>query len=530
MKITTKIPLSLLALACLQVNAATPTTTTPPSSVTAAGTAYQSYESESYIDLGPAMEPMAMASMLMCIVGASGAPLLPNETYQAVADFGLCGAGGGSTQASYSSITVESSRASAAVAQQAKMWIGFKSGASVPEQHIHFKAQMSAAPTATNHLGAWQLDWEFQNPDGANTWENGHMKAVTSAGGFAEFKMASKSDMPGDTARETYAKIAMTSATVGTARVKTTQGPGNDYAMAFNDTLVTIKDGDDAATCQNLNVFTDTVHEYNLYDSNGALVDISAEIEFTTVTGSQGVLGQYSYYNSDPDGNPGTDDGADATGYWAWIDGDDYPSATGSTTVSDRITPATKYTISWTVGGSGATAYQVVTAVADGTSVAGTAHAFDKPIIFDVSASQLSTTVSPLKDRNDNTDTILGSDFDGSDQLAYNGPGRLWGIGWDNGTFKHKVALADGTALISKTTGNDAAHQNNTYYVKAATVARTPVIISDTATCSALDSSLSAAKLLVLPTATDISNNAPALGTEPTVTAKPKVKDGVLTN
>jgi hypothetical protein len=520
MKNITPIPLTLLVLACFQANAAA-TTTNPPTAVTAAGTGYSAFVGDSYIDLGEAMEPMAMADMLLCIVSASGAPLLPNDTYQAIADFDLCGAGGGSNQATYSSMTVESSRASADVAQVAKMWILMKEDALSPVKDIHFKAQLSSAPTATNHIGEWQLDWEFQNPGGANTWENGNMEAVTGAGGFAEFTMATNSDQPGGSpANNVYAKIAMTSLKEGVGRV-TTSNPAKDFAVAFNDTLVTIKEGSNAATCQSIENFSDIVYEYNLYDSSGALVDINAQIEFTTATGNAGVLGQYSYWDNESE--------TEQTGYWAWIEDNGYPATDGATTVSDSTTPATKYTITWDIEGSGSTAYQTVTAVADGlVAVAdgGSAHVFDKPIIFNTSSAELATTITPLTDRNDDTDTITTADLD-SNQLTYNGPGRLWGIKWNDSSRMYEAALADGTALISKATGNDTVHTSKTYYVKAARVAKTPDVAAD---CSVLSGSLASASALGLPTVADITNNPVTLGTEPTVTAEPKIKDGVLTN
>ena len=516
MKNITPIPLTLLVLASFQANAA-PTTTNPPTTVTAAGSGYSTFVGDSYINLGEAMEPMKMADMLLCVVSASGAPLLPNETYQAIADFNLCGTDNASTQATYSSVTVESSRASADVAQVANMWIHLKDGPSSPVMDVHFKAQLSSAPTATNHLGVWQLDWEFQNPAGANTWENGHMKSVTGAGGFAEFTMASNSALPGDPANDVYAKIAMTSAKEGVGRVSTSN-PVKDYAMAFNDTLVTIKEGSNTPTCQSIQSFTDSVYQYNLYDSLGALVDINAEIEFTTATGNAGVLGQYSYWDNDSE--------TEQTGYWAWIEGNGYPITDGATTVSDSTTPATKYTITWDIEGSGSTAYQTVTAVADGASAAGSPHVFDKPIIFDTSSGQLATTVSPLTDRNNEADNITIADFDSS-QLTYNGAGRLLGIKWNSSSKMYEAALADGTALISKATGNDTAHTSKTYYVKAATVGKTPAVAAD---CSVLNGSLASALALGLPTATNITNNSITLGTEPIVTAEPKIKDGVLTN
>ena len=122
MKNITPIPLTLLVLASFQANAA-PTTTNPPTTVTAAGSGYSTFVGDSYINLGEAMEPMKMADMLLCVVSASGAPLLPNETYLATADFGLCGAGG--DEQFYSGMTVESSRTSDSAPQDVNMWIQF---------------------------------------------------------------------------------------------------------------------------------------------------------------------------------------------------------------------------------------------------------------------------------------------------------------------------------------------------------------------------------------------------------------------
>jgi hypothetical protein len=513
MKNITTIPLTLLALACLQANA-TPTTTTPPTAVTAAGTGYHALVGDSHIYLGEAMAPVQMADMLLCVVSASGAPLLPNETYQAIADFGLCGAASGeSTQANYSSMTVESSRASADVAQVANMWIDLNDGPSEPVKDVHFRAELSSAPTDTNHLGVWQLDWEFQNPGGANTWENGHAQSVNGTGGFAELTMASNSALPGETANDVYAKFSMTSLKEGVGRV--TSSADGEFTLAFNDTLVTIQEAGKAATCQSLENFSDVVYEYNLYDSSGALVDIAADIEFITAAGHSGVLGQHSYWNGS----------SEQISYWVWIEDNGYPITDGATIVSDSTTPATKYTITWDITGSGSTAYQTVMAVADGASAGGSAHVFDKPIIFDTSSAALATTVSPLTDRNDNTDTITTADL--SSQLMYNGPGRLWGFDWDSN--KPKAALADGTALLSKATGNDTVHTSKTYYVKAATVEKTP---DDTpiSNCAVLSGSLASASALGLPTVADITNNPVTLGTEPDVTGEPKIKDGVLTN
>lgn len=519
--------LSLLALSCLQANAA-PTTTTLPSAVTAAGTDYTAHVGQSYINLGSALDSMSMADMLMCIITAGGAPLLPNETYRAVADFGLCGASD-ENQTTYSSMKVESSRDSNVAPQNVKMWIDYKLNAASPVMDIHMKAQIETEPTATNHLGVWQIDWEFQNPGGLNETENGHIKASVGAAGFSEFVMANQSNLPGSDEELKYSTIQMTSSTDGIGR-STTSYPADvsrnkDYAIAFNDSLIAIKEGTAAATCQDLTELTDSVGDYNLYNSSGALVDINAQLDFTTEGGSQGIVGSYKYFDAT--------DGRELTAYWVWVDGNDYPasstSTTVSTTVSDSDTPTTKYTITWdvTVNGAGVTTH-AVRAVADGlTSVGsgGSAHVFDLPIIFDTSSAQLATTVSPLTDRNDSTDTLTTADFNDTSML-YNGRGRLSGIRRDTSTDVPLASFADGTALVSKDSiDNDSDHRGRTYYVKAVSVSRNPATAAD---CSVLSGPMVTAAALGLPTEADITNHSPVMGDQPIVTAEPRIKDGVL--
>ena len=515
--------LSLLALSCLQANAA-PTTTTPPTAVTTAGTDYTAFVGASFIDLGEALFPMTMGDMLMCIVTASGAPLLPTETYNAVVDFGLCGAAA-PNQTTYSSMVVESSRASDVAPQNVNIWMEYKQDASTAAIDVHMKVKISAEPTATNHLGVWQIDWEFQNPGGDNTINNGHIKSVAGTDGLAEYTMASQSKHDGeDSLIYGFAKMAMTSLTEGHGRVTNThEDPDENYTLAFNDSFVAVKEGTDPATCQNLQSFTDKVYNYNLYDSSGTLVDIKSQIEFKTAAGYAGGLGSYSYWDSGSR--------SEETKYWVWMRDGGYPTSSIPTTVSDRDTPTTKYTITWDVQGAGSAATHKVTAVADGlTSVGsgGSAHVFDNPIIFDISSDEeLATTISPLTERNDSTSTLTAvEDFWG--QLEYAGPGDLYGFEFNYFTNYYKASLADGTALISKDTSvNDLAHRGQTYYVKAAEVARVPVSVS-TDNCAVLSGPMATAAAIGLPTQADITNNSPSLGTKPVVTAEPKIKDGVL--
>ena len=109
--------------------------------------------------------------------------------------------------------------------------------------------------------------------------------------------------------------------------------------------------------------------------------------------------------------------------------------------------------------------------------------------------------------------------------MKYNGRGRLWGIS-QNGD--HRASFADGTALVSKDSiDNDSDHRGRTYYVKAVSVARTPATAT-AAECSVLNGPLATGGALGLPTQADVTNNSPSLGNRPSITAEPRIKDGVL--
>jgi len=500
-------PLGLLAMACLQANA----TPTPPSAVTAVGTDYTSFSADSYIKLDDGIEDtMSMADMLMCIINASGASLLPGtgdpivaETYTALVDFNLCGAGdsGGSGSSSVSSMTVESYRPNNQSPHQIKAWLHPQGVGDV-----NMQGSVTSAPTATNQLGVWVFDWNFQQ----GRTDQGRMKASANTDGFGEFEMAYRSQQDSSTTLYlTTAKSQMVSATTGIARVKD-QKEATDVTLVFNETLITIKNGA-TTTCQSLVDVDERVYHYNLYDSTGSFVDIQSQLRFQTVGGYTGFVGDYedSNYN---------------TAYWVWIDGGDYPTSNGATVVTGK--DGGQYTLTWDVSGEAPS----VTAVADGISDSGIAHVFDKPIIFNVSSTHINTTISPLLARN-GTDAITDAHFSG--QLAYNGGGRLWGIdstdvvvdGEVVETYVPVIQFADGTALTTTATAD---HPSKTYYVKATEIEEIPVTATG---CSAvLGSLLDSAASLTLPTAADIDNNLVILATEPDVEGDPKVIHGVLSN
>lgn len=487
MKNLKHIPLSLLAMACLPANAALTVINESdlPATLVASTSAYSTLSPDSYVDLGSVLEPMEFVDMLMCIVSAAGAPLIANGEYIALADFALCGAGSdGSGTPVMSQMVVKSERSSASSAQSTKLWIDYASDPG-QVQEIEFSASISAAPTDELPLGTWELNWDMQDPAD----DSGHIAASVVSGVptvvFANTGAYDDEDI------ETLATVQWTGATTGIGRVSVGD-PAVLSSFAFNDTHVEITTGG-AATCYDIDDLFDTAYEYNLYTADGALVDIASELQFTVdATSSRGVLGSYRV-------------GA-TTHYWVWIDGTDMDGLADGATTSVSNEAGDRFTITWDVDNG----YASVASVA---GAGGASLSFDDPILFTPSDS----TVVPFKERNDEVD-FGASDFE-TFGLVYNGPGRLSGIQWteSDGSWNPTMSFADGTKLTS-TDGTD-------YYVKAVHVARAPT--QDDGQCGSLASAVSSAQSLTLPTVSVISSNAVTMGTKPTITAEPRVIDGV---
>ena len=507
--------LSLLALSCLQANAA-PTITNPPLAVIADGTGYSTLVAESVIELGDAMEPIQFGQMVLCFTNLGGASLLPGRTtdYKAIADFGLCVAND-SGRAEIANFTIRPTPASAGVLQSTRMWAHMNS------QTFHVKTVISAGVSAANHMGEWQIDWQKQNPNsaGVNNLDNGHIKSAT-VGGFNEYTFANVSAEVGQAEKETLAKFRKTSSEEGAGRVKVTRSGVNDpsnngiinYTMAYNETFVHIKEDNDPSeeTCRNHQITTENVFDYNLYDDTGALVDIQSNIEFRTTADLAGFLGSYTYFDDNDDIQ---------TGFWVWIENNIYPSNNTPITVTDFRITGQSYDLTFNVV-AGKTK---LTAVRNNTTNAD--HVFDKPILFDTSSSgSLVNTVVPLTDRNDVTDRLTKADFP-SDSMVYMGPGRLQG-----GLDGNEANFADGTELTSANTVENAPnYRGKKYYVKAMYIENTPTPAPALSSCAALAQAMVGAASETLPTIADIVINAPTVLNEPVVAGRPLITDGALT-
>lgn len=477
----------------LSLNAAATTTVdltaiTHPA-INLAGTDFNSAIQDSYVSVD-ALEVLDFANMLMCVAGASGIPLIPNDSYLALADLAICGEGDETGASNFTQMIVESTRASNDSPQESKVWIEYDVGGGAPLQEIHFKATITAAPTDLNPVGEWTIQWEFQ---GLTPMETGYLSATASSGApsIEMVVLANDPDGSGTQTRQSVFQMTSLEEGQGTVRIDTTAGYESASAstvitnIAITPAYVRTQVDANAAVCLDVDDFVDTVYSYNLYDETGALVDITSNLEFTTPSGSFGILGRYM-------------DGTTAR-YWIWIE-NELENAPSTTTVTKG---STTYTLTWDSNGN-------VTNVVDGST--GSTIAFDDSLQFDrtvalniVPRTLRSDSGTPIDDTAGNVAQFYG------DYLNYDGPGRLNGLKWTNGA--PAVGFADGTKLTDT--------NGDVYYVKAIEISKAPVVAGsqcDSMTMSALP----------LP-ATSLATSPSGMTTAPTVSLEPRVINGELT-
>lgn len=512
--------LTLLALSCLQANAAA-TVATPPSAVTADGTDYSNLDAGSIIELGEVMDPLQMGEIVLCLTNIGGAHLVDQTTaYRALGDFNNCQSSSEPGRVTATKFTIIPAAKVVGLPQKTDMWITM-----TPEgitERYQLKTAISAGVSADNHLGVWQIDWQKLDSSGANGNTNsGHIKSAAGALGN-QYTFASIDNEDGDGSMELLASFSRASQTSGSGRTRITRtGHSNaerngilNYTIAYDADFVHIKekDGDTPEVCQSHRDTFESVFDYNLYDNTGALVDIQSNIEFATAAGKTGYMSSHTYFDSDK---------VVQTGYWFWIEDGGYPT-TSTTNFQVRDKRANGKSYHLTINVSGTETYEL-TSIKDATT--SIEHVFDNEIVFDTSNvdTPLTTVINPLTGRNDSEYDLLKSDF-AYDSMVYAGPGRLYG-----GPDGNERNFADGTRLTSMAEPhNSAGYANKDYYLKASFIENQPKTATE-GSCLRLAGAMTAAALQELPTSADILGNAPPVITEPVVTGPPLVTDGKLT-
>ena len=386
------------------------------------GTDYTTAKAETWLDTGNWLAPLSMADMLMCIMQATGATLLPTSTYLGLVDMAQCAnVRAGSQEGKQTSLMkaiVVSTRADNSSNQYVTVYFINQSdnnsdGDSADAgETMKFLTEtvVESGVSSSNPWGVFNFNWKLTNPATSGDYESGTLDISTTAAGLIDLKFISAvkdSIGRGEGAfqfEEWAAGLLNPDGTTGKMSVfqdasQTQARVDVTYRINFNATHANV-DSNGTETCYNLDESTMTpfVYSYNLYDSTtGALKDISAgmEIVYGSSKENKGYIGQYTDSNGDRKD-------------WMWAE-----DGTNPTTIYSRSDDTVSYTVSWYLG------QPTITGVT-----------FDDPIRF----------------------TASFADSDGTtrtDDINYEGPGQLWGIEWaeSSGSWSPAYNLADGTEL-----------------------------------------------------------------------------------
>jgi len=458
-----------------------------------AGTDYTDAKAEVWIDGGDWQNPLEMADMLMCIMTNTGANLLPNATYLGLIDMSQCDNEQGGSQIGkktrFAEVSVVSSRVSNDSVQNVTAY--FVDGMDQnldgditdagETQHFATEAVITTGATSSNPYGVFTFNWNQANAltDDHHRGSLAFNEANTTQVGMTFVAEDKQTASPGAFDRTQWAKGELNKdGSGGKLKVYSLETPGpleKTYKINFNSSFANIyyNDGNsESETCKNIDesAMTTYVFKYNLYDATtGALKDITAGLEFLHGTGKElrGWAGSYRDSNN-------------AIKHWIWTEDGSAP-----TTIYKESDTTVSYSISWSQVGL----------FLEPTI---TGMTFDDPLRFTAS----------FLDSAGNTRT---------DDLNYEGPGQLWGMNWssDGALWSPQYNIADGTELT--------ATDGTTWRVKQMGAWKTiPTVASSN--CSALPVT-DAEVAYTAPTLTAVTTT---WADKPTITAKPRVIQGIL--
>lgn len=434
---------------------------------------------ESWIDLGPAMEPLNFSSFLVCVISKTGASLIVNGTYNALINTSKCQTGSSSSKPEFAKVTVITSRADNSSPQTVKVW--FDMGSAQAGQYLA-EATMTEGVSSTAPYGSFTFSWENANDATAN----GTM-SFTSGSTSSTVKMYSV-----DARGASWINGAVNNdKTTGQVAVGT---GGATYAVSFDSSNVNVQKGSNAAECSDRTALTEYVHGYNIYDhATGAKKVLSGPFQCTYTSTDASTKQCYI--------GP----------YGAWYEGGTADAAT-TTVTHENGTVYTGITYDPNDDGSGGGTAN------DGVYITVPNYTFSPPVIF------------PKAAQSGGVQTAMGN----NSFLEYFGEGSLYGLPWtcsdDGVTYVANTGNACDNAIswrpaAALTNGTVITDDGNTeYVVKAKWSAK--VMTASPGSCGSLG-------------LTDVSTTYPALTTadvtavtiawldKPTVTGAPTVIDGV---
>jgi len=444
-----------------------------------AGTDYANTIADSWIDGGDWQEPFKLADELACIMTATGAGTHPNEKYLALIEHSTCMPEDGTPgQINWASAIMDTSRVDNNSPELVKAYYAFKDD---DGSDITVLADVKAvtAPTEANPWGEWDLHFDFKNwPNGA--YDHGEL-SIAKVGDNLNFKFSAKLDrrpMGGesyDWDDQWVNGVIKADRSGGQAQISLKEGWENNgveqvFKVDFNTTHASVSKDGGSATCQSLANFTEYAYGYNIYTEDGAVVDITSELELRFGTNKEMRAWAGQYRSGGTATNP-------TYSHWMWTEDGSKPE-----TVYLKSDTSVSKTVTWPANGNWTPVIANVT--------------FDAPIIFN----------------NTHTDNDAIESYD----LYYAGKNRLYGINWTqvNEKWRPSLSLTDGTQLT--------AENGITYRVKQTRIAKTPNTV-DPSLCIGLDTTtVSFSDPELTNTAKDI-----AWSTKPEVSSEAKVIHGV---
>jgi len=477
-----------------------------------AGTDYTNAKGDVFIDGGDWQEPLEMADFLACIMTGTAVNVIPNGTYKALINMTQCDNEQGGSQkgkkTNFADAVVISSRASNTAAQNITAYIidgddrnGDGDIADAGEaMNIVVKASITESASTLNPFGAFTFDWNQTNSS-SGEYMRGSLALSNEANDQIGMSLISQGK-EGSNADNIWSKgLLNKDATAGKMKVviQIDENGDGDFAdsgevttnkINFNATHANI-DENGTVVCKNLSEasMTEYVYSYSLFNSTtGALKDITAGLDFLHGNGANSTLRGYA--GSYVDEN-------DAVKHWIWTE-----DGTAPTTIYKEDDTAVSYSVAWSSG------QPTITGMT-----------FDARVEIDASFTGI---------------TPGGTSGTKTDNLDYEGPGQLWGMGWaetiisgddnSNGscgdgeddcksTWAPNYNIADGTSLTDT--------NGTVWKVKQMGSWKTLATVN-ASNCSTIPVT-DAAVAFTAPTLTAVTTT---WASKPAITAKPRVVSG----
>jgi hypothetical protein len=446
------------------------------------GTDYTNTKAETWIDGGAWQRPLATVDSLVCIIKNTGASQLPNSTYAALIDSGLCAGEQGSSQdnkkVKFTKVAVVSTRSDNTSEQNV---IGYYNP--FPNFKYVTETTITEGFSTSNPFGVFAFNWVQADPPSSAFSEKGSVAFTNHSASQVALNYSVEWKAPGASAYDDTQWISgllNKDGSGGKVKVSLTNNLTSStvvHKVNFNATHAKI-DTDGSQVCKNLDEATmgTYVYGYNLYNTSGALKNLSAGLAFVygSAKDKRGYAGQYDNWG-DHDSDGATAD-TSLRKWWIWTD--------------DGTLPSTIYKES------------------DITATYSTSGTYADPTINGLTLDNPVNITASFTDSQGSTQT---------DDLNYEGPGQLWGIDWTgSGTSWGPVYnIADGTSLT--------ATDGTVYKVKQTGMWKTlaSASIGDCSSLSVTDADISFTAPTIVPVTATWAD-------KPTITDKPKIIHGVL--